>query len=226
MSSGERMTASYLVAQIKSPSEAADAKLAAFMNGPAAGELIGELLSWPDAAVRFWALEAAERALPPDAYVKALKRAAGDSDDEVSADAISRLADVAPDELRRRSRSLITRLGRDVPSGEKVSVLWTLAKIRATDQLPAIEDFRKPLPDWWQLARVADVVLMYLRHGAEPTLRRLLEHRDHARMEELCTLAWHVIHTDAAREALLDALDRSPDEACREKCRFALSKFI
>jgi hypothetical protein len=187
--------------------------------------LVSELLSWHDAQVRFWALEAAERVFSSADYIKAMKSAVKDSDEAVRDDAIGRLADVAPDQLRPVARSLAARLNAGVPPGEDVFVLWTLAKTRSVELVPKIEAFRMPLLDWWKVARVADVVLLYLREGAGVALRMIENHSDHKRMEELCTLAWHVLGTPDARNALEAGFANAPDEACREACKFGLNKF-
>ena len=67
---------------------------------------------------------------------------------------------------------------------------------------------------------------------AEQTLQRgerllamIENHSDHARMEELCTLAWHVIASPAAGRALKAGLLRAPDETCRAACKLALDRF-
>jgi hypothetical protein len=182
------------------------------------------LLLWHDGQVRFWALGAAERVFSPADYIKAMKRATKDSDEAVRADAIGRLADVAPDQLRPLARSLAATLEADIRSGEKVFVLWTLARIRSVELVPTIEAFRMPLPNWWKLARVADVVLLYLKEGDSVALKMIENHADHDRMEELCTLAWHVLATPAARGALAAGLDSAPDEACRRECQFGLDR--
>jgi hypothetical protein len=72
---------------------------------------------------------------------------------------------------------------------------------------------------------VADVVLAYLKDGEQAALRMIVEHADHTRMEELCTLAWHVLATPAAQNALAAGFDNAPDEACRRACQVGLGRF-
>jgi len=203
----------------------ADRLLEDLRSLPAAPSIVTELLSWPDGQVRFWALDAAARVFPRADYIKALKRATRDRDEVVRAEAVGQLADIAPDAVRPMARRLAGALQTDIPTGEKVFVLWTLAKIRSVDLIPAIEAFRQPLPDWWQLTRVADVVLTYLKDGEQVVLRMLENHSDHERMEELCTLAWHVLATPAARNALKTGLANAPDDACRQACQVGLDRF-
>jgi hypothetical protein len=190
-----------------------------------ASRVIQQLLSWPDGNVRFWALAAAELIYPRETYIQALKKATTDRDEAVRADAISRLTDLAPDYVRRLAKSLASRLKDDLPPGDKVFLLWTLAKTRAHEAMPKIADLRASEPGWTQLARVADVVLSYLELGEQPLLDRIRLHSDHERMEELCTLAWHVLSTHQAHEALEVGLADAPDEECRQKCREALRRF-
>ncbi len=111
------------------------------------------------------------------------------------------------------------------PSLEKVFILWTLAKIGAPDALPQIALLRSSVPDWSQLARVCDVVSVYLTQGEQPVLDSIRLHGDHVRMEEMCTLAWHVLATPAARDALDQCIANSPDGECRAKCQYALQRW-
>jgi hypothetical protein len=121
----------------------ADLELACLRNHPAAPSIVSELLSWRDGQVRFWALDAAERVLSPADYIKAMERATRDPYEAVRADAIARLADVAPDRLRPLAQSLATNLDADLPPGDNVFALWTLAKIRAVESVPEVEAFRR-----------------------------------------------------------------------------------
>ena len=186
---------------------------------------VAQLLSWPLGDVRFWALEAAMRIYSREEYVDALDKAVSDRDDEVKSEAIGRLADVAPDHLLPLARSLAKRLNVEVPSLEKVFLLWTLAKAGAVDALAQISRLRSTEPDGTQLARICDVVSRYLKEGAQPILDSIRDHDDHAHMEELTTIAWHVLATPAAREALDECAANAPDEECRGNCNDALQRW-
>ncbi len=123
------------------------------------------------------------------------------------------------------ANSLAKRLLAKIPSLEKVFILWTLAKSGAADALPQIALLRSREQDWSQLARVCDVVSVYLTQGAQPVLDSIRLHGDHVRMEEMCTLAWHVLATPAARDALDQCIANSPDGECRAKCHYALQRW-
>jgi hypothetical protein len=192
---------------------------------PNARSIVKQLLAWPIGDVRFWALEAAMRICSREEYVDALDKAVHDRDDDVSSEATGRLVDVAPDHVLPLARSLAARLNSKVPSLEKVFLLWTLSKIRAVDALPQIAQLRSREPDWTKLSRVCDVVSLYLQAGAKPILDSIRSHGDHVRMEELCTVAWHVLATPAAREALDVCAATAPDEECRAKCNEALRRW-
>jgi hypothetical protein len=168
-----RLDAARVASLITEATPEADRLLEGLRSLPAAPSIVTELLSWPDGQVRFWALDAAERVFPRADYIKALKRATRDRDEVVRAEAVGQLADIAPEAVRPIARRLAAALQTDIPSGEKVFVLWTLAKIRSVDLIPAIEAFRQPLPDWWKLTRVADVVLTYLKDGEQVVLGML-----------------------------------------------------
>jgi hypothetical protein len=192
---------------------------------PMRRSIVTQLLSWPVGDVRFWALEAAMRIYSRQEYIDALGRAVRDSDDDVKSEAIGRLADVSPDHLLPLSRSLAERLNAEIPSLEKVFLLWTLAKITAVDALPQISQLRSTEADGTQVSRVCDVVSLYLKEGAQPVLDSIRNHGDHVRMEELCTVAWHVLATPSAREALDECAANSPDEECRGACNYALQRW-
>jgi hypothetical protein len=192
---------------------------------PLGRSIVAQLLSWPVGDVRFWALEAAMRIYSRQEYVDALDRAVRDPDDDVKSEAIGRLADVAPDHLLPLARSLAKRLNAEIPFLEKVFLLWTLAKAGAVDALPKISQLRSTEPDGTQLARVCDVVSLYLKEGAQPILDSIRDHDDHAHMEELSTIAWHVLATPAAREALDECAANAPDEECRGNCDSALQRW-
>jgi hypothetical protein len=197
----------------------------ALANDPAANsDTLNQLLRWRDSRVRFWALGAAERIYPRGDYIRVLKAAMRDPDEAVRDDAIGRLADLAPEDVRPLAKSLASRLGGQIPSGEKGFILWTLAKIRALEATQQILDLRSQEPDWTQLARVADVVLLYLTEGEQAILDKIRHHGDHKRMEELCTLAWHVLGTTGASAALIEAEAHAPDDECRQRCREALRR--
>jgi hypothetical protein len=192
---------------------------------PLRRSIVTQLLSWEVGDVRFWALEAAMRIYSRQEYVDALDRAVRDSDEEVKSEAIGRLADVAPDRLLQLAPSLAERLNAEIPSLEKVFLLWTLAKTGAVETLPQISQLRSTEPDGTQVARVCDVVSLYLKAGAQPILDSIREHGDHAHMEELSTIAWHVLATPAAREALDECAANAPDEECRGNCNYALQRW-
>ncbi len=194
-------------------------------SAPLRRSIVTQLLSWKVGDVRFWALEAAMRIYSRQEYVDALDRAVRDPDDDVKSEAIGRLVDVAPDHVIPMARSLAKRLNAKIPFMEKGFLLLTLAKIRAVDALPQISRLRSTEPDWTQLSRVCDVVTLYLKEGAEPILASIRNHGDHDRMEELCTMAWHVLGTPAARQALDECAANAPDEECRGKCDYALQRW-
>ncbi len=216
--------AARIAALIQLPSEEADRELASFLEHGGRNDVVARLLRWKDPAVRFWAISAAERVYPRGEYAKVLERAARDPDDDVSADAIDRLLNIAPERVRHMSRSIAAKLssGNDIVG--KVFWLWSLARLKAHDSIPQIEALRASEEAWTKLARVADVVLQYLNSGEADVLDALESHRDHAHMEELCTLAWFVIRSDAARSALKQCIANSPDEECRRECQFSLEK--
>lgn len=216
--------AARIAALIQLPSQEADRELANFLVHGGRNDVVARLLQWEDPAVRFWAISAAERFYPRSEYAKVLERAARDPDDDVSADAIDRLFNVAPERLKRMSRSIASKLSSDIPSLEKVFWLLSLARLRALNAIPQIEALRATEEAWTKLARVADVVLQYLNLGEADVLDALESHRDHAHMEELCTLAWFVIGSDAARSALKQCIASAPDEECRRECQFSLEK--
>jgi hypothetical protein len=209
---------------ILAPSQTADRELASFLEDGDSRDVMAKLLRWDDAAVRYWAIAAAEKVYSRDEYTRVLERASRDPDDDVSADAIDRLFNVAPERLKRMSRSIASKLSSDIPSLEKVFWLWSLARLRARDAIPQIEALRANEEAWTKLARVADVVLQYLNRGETGVLEALGGHRDHAHMEELCTLARFVIRSDAARSALKQCVANAPDEECRRECQFSLEK--
>jgi len=122
------------------------------------------------------------------------------------------------------SRSIAARLATKGPSLEKVFWLWSLARLGARHAIPDIRALRATEEDWTKLARVADVVLDYLNEGEAVILDTLEHHRDHAHMEELCTLAWFVLRSEAARSALERCAVSAPDEDCRKECKFSLDK--
>jgi len=216
--------ASHVASLIQHPSEQADRELSGFFDRPGREEILEELLRWDDGAVRFWAIEAAEKLYSRGKYIRVLERAARDPDHAVSADAISRLLDVAPERVQRMTRSITSKLSSNIPSGEKVFVLWTLAKLQARQSIPEIEALRAHEPEWTKLARVADVVLTYLNKGERAILDAIENHTDHARMEELCTLAWFVTAGPAARSALEKCAESAPDEDCRRECAYGLGR--
>jgi hypothetical protein len=199
--------------------------LSRLQNDPSRRSIVRQLLSWPIGDVRFWALEAAMRIYSRRDYVDALDKAVRDPDDDVSSEALARLVDVAPDHVGPMARSLARRLNTEIPPLEKVFLLWTLAKIRAVEALPQIAQLRSKEPDLSQLSRVCDVVSLYLKEGATPILDAIRRHGDHLRMEELNTVAWHVVSTPAAREALEECAANAPDDECRGKCEEALRRW-
>ena len=64
---------------ISQSSPEADRELEGLVKDPAAGSILGELLTWPDGEVPFWALGPAEKVLSSHEYNKALRKAARDS---------------------------------------------------------------------------------------------------------------------------------------------------
>lgn len=216
--------AARIASLIQTRSEEADRELANFFRRTGREAVVARLLLWEDAAVRFWAIAAAERVYSREEYAEVLERAAGDPDDDVSADAIDRLLNVAPDRAQRMSRSIAVRLSSEGPLLDKVFWLWSLARLRARQAVPEIKVLRAGEEDWTKLARVADVVLTYLSEGERVILEAIESHRDHAHVEELCTLAWFVIRNEAARSALEVCAAEAPDEDCRKECQFSLEK--
>ncbi len=220
-----RLDAELVAALVEDGNADSDQLLARLVDDPSGSSIVNQLLTWPIGDVRFWALEAAMRIQSRQEYVRALDQAVQDRDDDVRSEAIGRLVDVAPDHVLPLARSLAERLLAKIPSLEKVFILWTLAKIGAADALPQIALLRSTEPDWAQLSRVCDVVSVYLTQGEQPVLDSIRLHGDHVRMEEMCTLAWHVVATPAARDALDQCLANTPDEECRAKCHYALQRW-
>jgi len=221
----EKEDAARIARLIQSPGDEADRALAGLLEGAGREAIVARLLRWQDPAVRFWAIEAAERVYSRNEYLKVLDRAARDRDDAVSTDAIDRLLNTAPERAQRLSRKISAKLSSpDFWFGEKVFFIWSLARLRSRDAVPAIAALRAREPEWTKLARVADVALAYLKEGERPSLEAIASHTDHAHIEELCTLAWFVIKNAAARAALEMGAVNSPDDDCSGECRFALEK--
>ena len=221
----DRLDAALIAALVEDGNADSDQLLSRLQDDPSGSSIVNQLLAWPIGDVRFWALEAAMRIYSRHEYVRALDEAVHDRDDDVRSEAIGRLVDVAPDHVLPFANSLAKRLLAKIPSLEKVFILWTLAKSGAADALPQIALLRSREQDWSQLARVCDVVSVYLTQGAQPVLDSIRLHGDHVRMEEMCTLAWHVLATPAARDALDQCIANSPDGECRAKCHYALQRW-
>jgi hypothetical protein len=137
---------------VQSRTQEADRELAALLETGIAQEILATLLRWRDPLVRFWALPVAERAYSERDYVKVLERAARDPDDDVSADAIDRLLNVAPDRAQRMSKSIARRIAPNAPLLENVFWIWSLARLQARDALPVIEELRASEPGWTKVA--------------------------------------------------------------------------
>ena len=209
---------------IQADGPASDRELERFLASKGEPGVVARLLRWQDPGVRFWAIAAAERFYSMNHYVKVLEQAAKDPDEAVSSDAVDRLWRIAPQRVQRLSQSMVSKLSSQIRSGEKVFWLWSLARLRAQDAIPAIEALRSSEPGWTKLARVADVVLRYLKEGEPEVLSAIENHTDHEHMEELCTLAWFVTRSEAARAAVAKCAIVAPDEECRRECNFALEK--
>jgi hypothetical protein len=222
---GDKLEAAQAARLIRLATPEGDSELSRFIEQPDARDLLGRLLRWPEGEVRFWALGKAKQVYSKDEYITALRRAVRDRDEAVRDDAIDRLLDLDPDHLRPMAKAMALKLGSDLPSLEKVFLLWTLARLRAIEAIPQIEALRSSEPEWTKLARVADVVLTYFRRGESAILVAIEEHRDHGRMEELCTVAWHVLKTPSAEAVLQKCATAAPDEDCRGQCSFAISRF-
>jgi len=220
----EKDEATRIAKLIQAAGPESDRELARFLASKGETGVVARLLRWHDPGVRFWAIAAAEHIYSTTDYVKVLERAVKDPDEAVSSDAVDRLWQIAPKRVQRLSRSMVAKLSSQIRSGEKVFWLWSLARLRAHDAIPAIEALRSSEPGWTKLARVADVVLRYLKEGESAVVSAIANHTDHGHIEELCTLAWFVTRSEVARAAVERCAISAPDEECRRECGFALEK--
>jgi len=181
--------------------------------------VLDELSRHESRRVRAWVPGAAAEILGDggERLVLSLTR---DRDREVRDAALAALLELGPEAARAVVPDLRRRL-HSADAAERIAAAWALAQVGDGASLGVIEERAETaeLPDERSAALAASHVL----RGNETAVVAGLRGHDHDDLPALAAAA-RILGTEATLDALRDAAEAAPDNACRAACRAELDK--
>jgi hypothetical protein len=219
----EGMAAAIARAVLGATSEAEARVVTERITGDPVGvDLLKELSGHPDPVVRAWVVDRSAKSTDPASRSGLLRKLARDRDSDVADVAIENLIDLGDRGDRAFVIAALVRNLRSASFGTNRFGLWSLARLRAREALPAIDDFRADSRNAWK--EKAGGVAAAVIEGRDTDILAVLRGHDHERMQWLA-IAAGLIGTDDARDALRQCATGAPDDQCRADCSIQLRRF-